>query len=248
MNLVTVVMPYFKKKNYIITSIKSVLAQTYKNFELIIVYDDEDMTDLEIIENIKKKDARIKIIVNSKNIGAGPSRNKAIEIARGDFLAFLDSDDIWEKKKIEIQIKFMLENNFDFSCTSYFIIDEFDNIIDFRRTRQILTYSMLLKSCDVGLSTVMLKRKLITAESQFVDLKTKEDFVLWLNITKKNVNIYGIDQGLCSWRKTHKSLSANVFQKLFDGFLVYNKYMKFNLLKSLYYLAILSINYLKKRY
>jgi len=248
MNLVTVVMPYFKKKNYVITSIKSVLAQTYKNFELIIVYDDEDMTDLEIIENIKKKDARIKIIVNSKNLGAGPSRNKAIEIARGDFLAFLDSDDIWEKKKIEIQINFMLENNFDFSSTSYFIIDEFDNIIDFRRTRQIVTYNTLLKSCDVGLSTVMLKRKLITAESQFVGLKTKEDFVLWLIITKKNINIYGIDQGLCSWRKTKKSLSTNVFQKLFDGFLVYNKYMKFNLLKSMYYLAILSINYLKKRY
>jgi teichuronic acid biosynthesis glycosyltransferase TuaG len=248
MNLVTVVMPYFKKKNYVITSIKSVLAQTYKNFELIIVYDDEDMTDLEIIENIKKKDARIKIIVNSKNLGAGPSRNKAIEIARGDFLAFLDSDDIWEKKKIEIQIKFMLDNNFDFSSTSYFIIDEFDNIIDFRRTREIVSFSTLLKSCDVGLSTVMLKRKLITAESQFVGLKTKEDFVLWLNITKKNINIYGIDQGLCSWRKIKKSLSTNVFQKLFDGFLVYNKYMKFNLLKSLYYLAILSINYLKKRY
>ena len=239
MNLVSVVMPYFKKKNYVITSIKSVLAQTYKNFELIIVYDDEDMTDLEIIENLKTKDARIKIIVNSKNLGAGPSRNKAIEIARGDFLAFLDSDDIWEKKKIEIQIKFMLENNFDFSSTSYFIIDEFDNIIDFRRTREIVTFSTLLKSCDVGLSTVMLKRKLITAERQFAGLKTKEDFVLWLNITKKNINIYGIDQGLCSWRKTKKSLSTNAFQKLFDGFLVYNKYMRFNLLKSLYYLAIL---------
>jgi len=248
MNIVTVVMPYFKKRKYVRDSIKSVLNQTYKNFELLIIYDDEDKTDLEMLENIKKKDSRVNIIVNSKNIGAGASRNKAIEVAKGDFLAFLDSDDIWEKKKIEIQIKFMLDNNFDFSSTSYFIIDEFDNIIDFRRTREIVTFSTLLKSCDVGLSTVMLKRKLITAESQFVDLKTKEDFVLWLNITKKNINIYGIDQGLCSWRKTKKSLSTNVFQKLFDGFLVYNKYMKFNLLKSLYYLAILSINYLKKRY
>lgn len=74
-----------------------------------------------------------------------------IKIARGDFLAFLDSDDIWQKKNIEIQIKFMQENNFDFSSTSYSIIDEFDNIIDFRRTRQIVTYSTLLKSCDFGL-------------------------------------------------------------------------------------------------
>lgn len=248
MNFVTVVMPYFKKRKYVRDSIESVLNQTYKNFELLIIYDDEDKTDLKMLENIKKKDSRVNIIVNSKNIGAGASRNKAIEVAKGDFLAFLDSDDIWEKKKIEIQIKFMLDNNFDFSSTSYFIIDEFDNIVDFRRTREIITFSTLLKSCDVGLSTVMLKRKLITAESQFVGLKTKEDFVLWLNITKKNINIYGIDQGLCSWRKTKKSLSTNPFQKLLDGFLVYNKYMKFNLLKSVYYLAILSINYLKKRY
>ena len=99
MNFVTVVMPYFKKRKYVRDSVESVLNQTYKNFELLIIYDDEDKTDLEILENIKKKDSRVNIIVNSKNIGAGASRNKAIEVAKGDFLAFLDSDDIWEKKK-----------------------------------------------------------------------------------------------------------------------------------------------------
>jgi len=81
----------------------------------------------------------------------------------------------------------------------------------------------------------------------FPSLKTKEDFVLWLKLLSKNIKIYGINQNLVSWKKSGNSLSSSTIQKLFDGFRVYNKYMKFNFLKSLYYLLCLSFNYLRKK-
>ena len=99
MIIVSVIIPYYKKKDYIKSTIKSVLNQTFKSFEIIIVYDDEDRNDLVYLKKIQSLDKRIKIILNSKNIGAGLSRNKAIRLAKGKYIAFLDSDDLWNKKK-----------------------------------------------------------------------------------------------------------------------------------------------------
>ena len=98
MKLVSVIIPYFKKIRYINKAINSVLEQTYKNFEVIIIYDDENLEDLKAVNNIKKKDKRIKVIVNKKNLGAGYSRNKGIKISKGNIIAFLDADDYWKKK------------------------------------------------------------------------------------------------------------------------------------------------------
>ena len=103
----------------------------------------------------------------------------------------------------------------------------------------------LFKSCDIGLSTVMIKKTHLL-KNKFPSLKTKEDFVLWLKLLSKNVKIYGIDKNLVLWSKIENSLSSSSIQKLLDGFKVYNCYMKFNFLKSFYYLVLLSFNYLKK--
>ena len=107
-------------------------------------------------------------------------------------------------------------------------------------------YKKLLISCNIGLSTVMLKKSLITKNCKFPKLKTKEDFVLWLLIVKKNVIFGALDKNLTTWRKLDHSLSSSLLQKLKDGFSLYNRYMKFSFLKSFYYLAILSLNFLRK--
>ena len=107
MHLVSIIMPYFKKRNYIKKSINSVLNQTYQNFEIIIVYDDQDLSDCKFINNIKKIDERISVIYNSINVGAGISRNIGIKHARGYYVAFLDCDDTWKKNKLSMQISFM---------------------------------------------------------------------------------------------------------------------------------------------
>ena len=245
MKLVSVIIPYFKKKKYIADTINSILQQTYKNFEIIIIYDDPEKNDLEYIKKLITLDNRIELIVNHKNFGAGISRNIGISKANGFFLAFIDADDLWEKTKLEEQIKFMENEKINFCHTTYKIINERNEFISLRKARNFFNIKELIKSCDIGLSTVLLKKEIL-GSNRFPDLKTKEDFVLWLKLISKNVKIYGLDKELTLWRKTSNSLSSSLFQKIIDGFRVYNVYMKYNIIKSLYYLLYLSINFLKK--
>lgn len=245
---VSVIMPYFHKKEFIEASIYSVLSQTFENFEIIIIYDDTSQDDFEFIKDLEKLDNRIKVLKNISNIGAGRSRNKGIEFSRGEYLAFLDCDDIWDKNKLKEQLKFMILNDYKISFTSYHIIENKGNIIGSRKATKVLFYKDLIKSCDIGLSTVIIKKKILNNKDyRFADLKTKEDYVLWLKLSKANFNFYGLDKFLTKWKKLDKSLSSNMFQKILDGFKVYNKYVGFNKIKSLYHLMLLSINFLKKK-
>mgnify|MGYP006088459721 CR=1 FL=1 len=246
MNLVSIIIPYYKKKKYIKKTINSIINQTYQNLEIIIIYDDPNTNDLDFIKYLKNLDSRIKLIINVKNIGAGLSRNKGIQIAKGKFIAFLDADDLWKRNKIETQLNYMKKNKLKISHTSYKIIDKKNKIIGKRKAKNFNCYTELLKSCDIGLSTVMIEKKILSKKCQFVELKTKEDFVLWLRILKRKIMIGSIDRNLTYWRKLSTSLSSSPIQKLYDGFNVYYRFMKFGLLKSLFYLFCLSINYLKK--
>ena len=101
MNKVSIIIPYFKKKNYINFTLSSVLAQTYKNIEVLIIYDDPNKKDLNLIKKLKKKDKRVRLIINKNNIGPGYSRNKGLKMATGNYVAFLDADDVWKRKKLE---------------------------------------------------------------------------------------------------------------------------------------------------
>ena len=245
-DLISVIIPYYKKKKFIEETIKSVLDQTYQNFEIIIVYDDVDHQDLPYLNKIKNFDKRINLFINKKNMGAGISRNIAIDYSKGNFIAFLDSDDIWKESKLENQIEFMKKNSLIVSHTSYDIINKHKKVISTRRARDFYAVNDLLKSCDIGLSTVIISKKIKELNLQFPNLKTKEDFVLWLSILKKNIPIIAFTKNLSYWRKLDNSLSTSVLQKLIDAYRVYNKHMNFNFIKSLYYVLCLSINFLKK--
>lgn len=248
MNLISVIIPYYHKKKYILSTIKSVIKQTYKNLEIILIYDEENKDNLNFIINLCKIDKRIKLIVNKKNLGASLSRNLGIKKSKGQYLAFIDADDLWSKYKLETQFNYMKKNNIKISHTSYKIINDLNHIIGQRIARNFSNINDLLKSCDIGLSTVLLKKSILENKLKFPNIKTKEDFVLWLKIISKKHKIYAIKKNLVKWRKLNKSLSSSSMQKLIDGFNVYYKYMNFNLLKSMYYLFILSLNFLKKRF
>ena len=245
-NLVSIIIPYYKKKEYILKTINSILNQSYSQFEIIIIYDDENLSDLNYLDKLFKSEKKIKIIKNSRNIGAGFSRNKGIENAKGDFIAFIDADDIWKKNKLEYQINFMIKEKLEFSHTSYEIIDKNDKVLGKRISRNFIKVDDLIKSCDIGLSTVIFRKKIIDDQTKFPNLKTKEDFVLWIKILQKNIFITSLNETLTSWRKIDNSLSSSTIQKLSDAFKVYNYYMKFNFFKSCYYVICLSINFLRK--
>ena len=246
MDLVSVIIPYYKKRDFISGTIESVLKQSYKNFEILIIYDDSSDTDFSFIKEIKKKDSRIAIIRNINKLGAGVSRNLGISKSKGNYIAFLDADDTWHIDKLEKQINFMKKHNYSATHTSYSIVNENKDVIGKRIARDFLKIDDLLKSCDIGTSTVVLQKNLLNKDIEFASLATKEDFVLWLRLLKKNIKIYALNENLALWTKSKYSLSSSTPQKLIDGFKVYNKYMKFNFVKSIYYLVCLSINFLKK--
>lgn len=247
MDLVSIILPYYKKKDFILLTIQSILKQTYKNFEVIIVNDDQSNESKDILENIKKKDTRISIINNENNFGAGLSRNEAIKIAKGKYLAFCDADDLWEMNKLENQLNFMKKKNINFSFTSYNIINDLGNIIGNRKAYEEITFKQLLRSCDIGLSTVIVEKKTINdLNINFPNIKTKEDYVVWLYLSKNGVRMMGLQENLTSWRKLSDSLSSSIFQKILDGYRVYRVYLKLNIVKSLFYLFLLSVNFLIK--
>ena len=244
MKLISIIIPYYKKKIYIKLTLQSILRQKYKNFEILIIYDDADTEDLLFIKKLKKKDKRIKLIINKKNIGAGMSRNKGVRLSKGEYLAFVDSDDLWHPEKLKLQLSYMIKNKISISHTSYKIIDTNNSKIGYRHANRI-EYKDLIKSCDIGLSTVMIKKKILK-NNHFGNLKTKEDYILWLKLSKKNFIFHPIKKPLTSWRYSKDSLSSSTIQKLFDGYYVYRNFLKFSVFYSLYSLCVLSINYLRK--
>jgi teichuronic acid biosynthesis glycosyltransferase TuaG len=246
MPLISIIIPYYKKKEFISRCLRSIYNQSYSNYEIILIYDDEDMKDYQHIVSFKKIYRKLIIIKNTKRRGAGQARNIGIEFAKGNYIAFLDSDDVWHKDKLKIQITLMKKNNWEISHTSYKIIDR-NNIITKTRKAKDLNFSNLIKSCDVGLSSVIMKKSLFNNKIKFPDLKTKEDYVLWLKIARKRIIIQGIDKVLMKWQKSNNSLSSNTLRKLFDGYSVYRIYMNFSMIKSLYSLLVLSLNFLVKK-
>tara|TARA_B100000401_G_scaffold145665_1_gene96750 strand:- start:47 stop:799 length:753 start_codon:yes stop_codon:yes gene_type:complete len=245
--LVSIIIPYYKKKKFFKKTFISAVNQSYKNIEIIIIYDDNSKSELKFIKKIVQNKKNTKVLVNSKNIGAGLSRNRGIKKSKGEYLAFLDADDLWKKNKLQKQIRFMNTNKIDASFTGYQIMDEKNNIFGSRISKKKISYNNLIYSCDIGLSTVVIrKQKLINLNCYFPSLKTKEDYLLWLKLSKKGLIFYGISNTLSYWKKTTNSLSSNVLQKMSDGFKVYFIYLNFSFFKSLFHLFILSINYLRK--
>ena len=242
---VSIIIPYYRKRIFFLKTLKSALNQTYTNFEIIIIYDDTSKVDLKYIKKITRFNKKIILLINKKNLGAGYSRNKGVKYSNGHYVAFLDADDLWDKKKLSTQINFMKKNKIGFSHTSYRIINEKNNLLGKQIAEKYTSYYDLLKSCDIGLSTVVVKKNIIK-KNNFPNLKTKEDYVLWLRLVKKN-KIYGIKKVLSSWRRTKNSLSSSFFQKILDAHRVYYKFENMNFFVSIFRLFILSNFYFFKR-
>ena len=241
---ISIIITYYKKKSFILKTFKTINEQTYKNYELIFVYDDDDLTDLKYIKKHITIFKKHKIIVNKKNYGVSKSRNIAIKFAKGKYIAFIDSDDIWQNKKLNIQLKLMNAEKADISYTAYRIIDKKDKILGTRNVSREINYEKLLRYCEIGLSTVIIKKKFLK-KNKFPEIKTQEDFALWLILIKKGLKFLPIKKVLSSWRRTDNSLSSNILQKISDAFKVFYFIEKKNLIISIISVVILSINKLK---
>lgn len=242
---ISIVITYFKKRKYILETIKSIYNQSYQNFELIFIFDQENRTDVGFIRSMLKRFKKKKLIINKKNLGVARSRNIGIKNSQGFYIAFIDADDVWYKNKLLNQVNFMEKNNADFSYTSYDIIDKDKNFIKKRVISKNISYKKLIKHCEIGLSTVILKSE-IMKKNKFPNLKTQEDFGLWLCLLRQKYNFKSIPSSLSMWRKLDSSLSSNKLQKVFDAFKLFYFYEKLSFFKSIFGVIILIINKLKK--
>lgn len=211
-DLVSIIMPSYNTAKYISDSINSVLYQTYKNWELIIVDDcSTDNTD----EAVKPflSDNRIRYLKNEKNSGAAVSRNYALREAKGKWIAFLDSDDLWEKDKLEKQISFMEKNGYKFSYTDYIEIDENSEPLGVTVTGpKVISKTKMFDYCWMGCLTVMYDAEAVGL-IQIEDIKKNNDYAMWLKVCK-NADCFLLDEKLASYRKRKGSISNHGYLKL----------------------------------
>ncbi|MGY3750913.1 glycosyltransferase family 2 protein [Vagococcus acidifermentans] len=212
-NLISIIMPVYNAEKYVGEAINSVLNQTYLNWELLVVNDGSTDKSVQVIQDYMKTDTRIKFINKKNNEGIASARNSGIKEAEGDYICFLDSDDMWKVTKLEEQLNIMKENSASFSCTSYSIIDEQHNKIGyFRRDQKFYSYEELLHTNFIGCLTVMITSQLMK-KNPMPSIK-HEDYATWLNILSRNKKVFFIDQHLAIYRKTSGSISSNKFKTI----------------------------------
>ena len=246
-DFISIIIPYHKKRIFFKETIESINNQSYKDFEVIIIYDDTDKSELEyvkkILRNLKFKK---KLIINKKIIGAGLSRNKGIRVSKGEYIAFCDADDLWNKNKLKIQLNFMKREKVLFSHSNYLIIDYASKKIGNLKVPKNISYNQLIKSCDIGLSTVMISQS-VTKNNFFSNLKTKEDYLLWIKLISDLKNFKSINKDLVYWRYLKNSLSSSNVQKIGDAFKLYKNHLNFSFLFSIFCVLRLSFYALLKK-
>ena len=243
-DLVSVIIPFYNEEFYFDDCINSVLNQSYKNLEIIIINDGSDQVYSDQLNQLAEKFPKLIKVFHKKNGGVSSARNLGINKASGKYISFIDADDSWLPNKIEHQIKIMKKKNLKFIHGSYFILNKEERILGKFISTQ-LEYPELMKSCDIGLSTVMLCSNL-AKENLFPNITTKEDYVCWLKIVKQISYLYGDSVVVTFYRRTENSLSSNFITKFINAFKVYYLFEKAGIYLSLIYTFRLSIYYIVK--
>lgn len=245
--LVSVIMPCYNMALYVSDSIKSVIAQTYPHWELLIVDDASTDETVNIIASYAQSDTRIRFAIKKQNSGIADTRNQCIQMAQGQFLAFLDADDIWHPEKLEKQLGFMIDKNVGFTYSTYDWIDENGKTLNkFINTIGNLNYETYLRNTIIGCSTVMVNKTII-GDVVVPKFRTSEDTATWLDILKKGFLAYAIDEPLVSYRIRRKSASSNKIKASTDLWKVYRCHEKLPFFKAIYYFSCYAFNAIKKR-
>lgn len=211
---VSIIIPTYNASKYIIQTLESVIVQSFNDYEIIIVDDcSKDDTVLKINNYLNKINVNFNLIINEKNLGVAISRNKGISVAKGQFIAFLDSDDMWDKDKLDKQITFMRENDYIFSYTNQYSINEDNQIIRSKnKIKKVVKYKTLLKRTYISTSSVVIDINKI-GKFSMPNYRRGQDYATWL-ILLRDVNAYGLEERLLKYRVSSGSLSSNKLDNL----------------------------------
>ncbi|MCV9884745.1 teichuronic acid biosynthesis protein TuaG [Metabacillus halosaccharovorans] len=244
---VSIVTPSYNSSKYIEETVQSVKEQTFTNWEMIIVDDCSKDDTREILNKLSKEDSRIKVILLQTNSGAAVARNTAIEAARGKYIAFLDSDDLWLPQKLEKQLKFMEKNDIIFSFTKYDVMDEDGNNLNKPvSVPESIDYHGLLKNTIIGCLTVMINIEKL-GKMKMPEIRTRQDFAFWLSILRKGHKAFGINETLARYRYVSDSISSNKLKAAKRNWQVYRKIEKLGFFYSVWCFINYAYNGVKKR-
>ncbi|MGX2960665.1 glycosyltransferase family 2 protein [Peribacillus sp. JNUCC 23] len=234
--LVSIITPSYNSSAFIIETIESVQAQTYPHWEMIIVDDKSKDDSVHIIHEYIKTEPRIKLIPLTQNGGAARARNVAINEAKGEYIAFLDSDDFWSPTKLEDQVTFMQKGNLAFSFTSYSLMDEKGNPMDIEVIApETVDYKYLIGNTTIGCLTVMLDRQQIK-QIEMPDIQP-EDTALWLLLLRQGYQAYGLQKVLSKYRIVRNSTSRNKLKAAYRYWKLLRGQEKLNLIKTNFYFS-----------
>lgn len=246
-DLVSIITPSYNSKRFIEDTVKSVQNQTYTNWEMIIVDDCSNDGTREILTRLADLDDRIKVFFMNENSGAAIARNKALKEAKGKFIAFLDSDDMWHETKLEKQLAFMRNKDIAFSFTEYELMDEEGVLLNKKvEIPDSIDYHGLLKNTIIGCLTVMINREK-TGYFEMPNIRTRQDFALWLSILKKGFTAYGLKETLSKYRVVKGSISSNKINAAKKTWYVFREVEKLNLVYSSWCFLNYSFQAIKKR-
>lgn len=245
--IISIITPSFKSSLYIEKTILSVLNQSYQFFEMIIVDDSSPDNSADYIDSILPDD-RFKLIRLNENVGAAEARNIALKQAKGKYIAFLDSDDLWYPEKLEKQIKFMQDNELAFSYTSYDLINESgDKLNKVVKSVSSINFNGYMKNTIIGCLTVMIDRSKVKP-FLMPNLRSSHDMALWGDIMRNNdIKAYGMPDILSSYRLVSTSNTANKKKAAKEVWKVYKDYFEFNIVRSSWFFINYAINAILKR-
>ena len=231
---ISIITASFNSSSLIMSTYLSIKSQSYDHWEWLITDDCSTDNTLEILKSINQKDSRVKFFSNKVNSGAAVSRNNSLKNASGEFIAFIDSDDLWKTDKLERQLTFM-GDNIDFSFTSYDLIDEhgiaLNQTVDTNRSGSFSYEDMLRKKATLGCSTVMLRSDAFEDISMPL-LRTGQDYAMWLKLLKTGTKAHLLNETLTSYRIMPNSISRNKFKKAKRQWQIYSEMEKLPLFKS----------------
>ena len=233
--MISIITATYNSEHEILETYQSLAAQTYSDWEWLITDDCSSDNSYKLICELANKDNRIKTFKNNINSGAAVSRNCSLKAVQGEFIAFIDSDDLWHPEKLEKQLKFM-GDDIHFSFTAYELIDaegnKLNKTVDSNQSGFFTYNDMLKKEATLGCSTVMIR------SSSFPDItmpliRTGQDYATWLKLLKTGVNAYVLNQPLTQYRIMPNSISRNKFKKAKRQWYIYRKIEKLSLIYSL---------------
>ena len=213
-DLVSVIIPVFNAGRFLDRTIQSVLGQTYRQIEIILVDDCSKDNSAEIIKTYMHDHSQILYFLQKKNMGAGVARNKALELAKGQYVAFLDSDDIWQPEKIGCQVKLMKEKEIPFCYTAIEMIDENGKIVKSKRNlKEQCDYSYLLCNTIIATSSVVVDRRVL-GDFRMSLRRGGQDYATWLMLLRSGIIACGVNEAMVQYRVVSGSLSSNKLKSI----------------------------------